>query len=476
MAKNKKSTIYFEDGQNAESVTGSLIYIETEHHKILLEAGLYQSNDVFADYKINSRKFQTFKPKEIDYIFLAHVHADHSLLIPRLYAEGCEATIIAPKGTKELFQIMALDSNYILQKDIDWLRKKYERKYAYLYEEGDIFKAISHFDEYDYKEKIMLDQYLSFEFIPSGHIINAAQLKLWICEHNTVKTILYTSDLGNLELPKYYAKPFEPVDKANIVIAESTYGDSERRNITQKDREKDIEKILTVVEQVQHTKGRVMIPIFSLDRCQNMLTILYNLFSEMPDFNMPILIDSPLAIKISKAYLNLLNEEDAKEWQRILTWKNVKLIHEYTDSRLWQDSGQQCIVLTASGFLVRGRSREWTKTILTEANSHLLFCGFASENSLAGKIKRSTRNKTLTIDNKPYRIKCNITDLKSFSSHIQRDQMIEYYSNINCDKVALVHGEFKGKCSLSEDLQKRIREKNKTSKVVVVNSSTHINF
>ena len=119
--KNKKaSTLVFEDGMNAGFVTGSMIYLKTEHHNILLEAGLFQgSNDIYEDYKINSRTFKSFKPKDIDIIILGHVHADHSLLIPRLYSEGCRATIYAPKGTTELFTIMAQDSCYIIQKDVD---------------------------------------------------------------------------------------------------------------------------------------------------------------------------------------------------------------------------------------------------------------------------------------------------------------------------------------------------------------------
>ena len=334
--KNKKaSTLMFEDGMNAGFVTGSLIYLKTEHHNILLEAGLFQgSNDIYEDYKINSRVFKSFKPKDIDIIILGHVHADHSLLIPRLYSEGCHATIYAPKGTTDLFKIMAQDSCYIIQKDVDWLRKKYNRDYKYLYHEDDINIAASHMVEIDYHNRYEVDENFALEFIPSGHIICAAQTKIWIKENNTVKTLLYTSDLGNYELPKYYATPFEPVEKCHIAICESTYADSHRHSITQKDRDTDLAKIKTVVTQTIENNGRVMIPVFSLDRCQNMLTILYDLFADDKSFTTPILVDSPLAIKICKEYTKLLEGEELEKWEKVMAWKNVKFIHEYTDSRL----------------------------------------------------------------------------------------------------------------------------------------------
>ena len=281
--------------------------------------------------------------------------------------------------------------------------------------------------------------------------------------------------MGNYELEKPYVTPFEKVSKCNIAIVESTYG-NRKKSIGKKDRETDLLKIKTIIEQTVEKNGRVMIPVFSLDRCQNILTVIYDMFSSNKNFNTPVLIDSPLAIKICKEYIKLLKDEELEKWTQIMNWKNLKFINEYTDSKLWQECGNPCIVLTASGYLVRGRSREWIKTILTEANSHIIFCGYASENSLAGKIKKATRNKTITIDNKPYRIKCNITDLKSFSSHIQYNQMLDYYTSIQCDKIALVHGEFKAKCEFAKDLEQELSRKNKTTKVIVVNSSTKINI
>ena len=131
-------------------------------------------------------------------------------------------------------------------------------------------------------------------------------------------------------------------------------------------------------------------------------------------------------------------------------------------------------VLSASGFMVAGRSKSWASKLLPNSNAHILYVGYSSENSLASKIKNGKKQKTITIDGKAILNRCNVTHLKSSSGHIQMSDSLKYYSDINCEKIALVHGEFKGKCEYSKVLQEEIYKKNKTSKVICVNKSTEI--
>ena len=206
-------------GMNADNVTGSMTLIESEGLNILLECGLFQSNDIVGDYRVNNRNLK-FSPKKIDFIILGHVHADHSMLIPRLYAEGCKARIIAPTGTKGFYKLMGQDSAYIIERDCISLEKKYKKSFHRMYTESDVFESAKYIEEYDMGEKIELSDRLTIRFTPSGHIISAAQIELWVTNEikNKTSKILYTSDLGNIRIPKYYSSTFEPVEKANIVI------------------------------------------------------------------------------------------------------------------------------------------------------------------------------------------------------------------------------------------------------------------
>lgn len=461
-------------GGNAEDVTGSMTLIEYGSHKILLECGLYQNDNVLKDYQFNTRKLP-FKPEEIDYIFVGHNHADHILLLPRLYAHGCKAKIIVSKGSTKLFDVMARDSAFIMSRDVETIKRRYNKDVFPIYAEEDVDSTIPYFDEYDIGEKIELDDTLSFQFVPSGHIINACQIVLWIKHNNHIEKIGYTSDVGNLEIPKYYATKFEPINKCNLFIAESTYSDNGRTQVL-KDREKDLEKIHSIIDTVCCDNGhKVLIPVFALDRVQNILTILYKMYGEDESFDIPIIVDSPLAVKITKLYEQLIKDKDELElYHKVMNWENIKFVEEYEDSKAYQNSKGPMIVCACSGWMSAGRSRTWAKKLLPDAMSQIIFVGFSSEGSLSYKIKKGKVTKTLSIDGKAYPNRCNVTDLKSFSSHIQHNQMLDYYSNVDCEKVCLVHGDFKPKCEFAKELQEEISKKNKTSKVISVNKSTSI--
>jgi metallo-beta-lactamase family protein len=472
MGKNKKNQIRVSFlGNNAENVAGSMTLITTQTKNILVECGLVQGNKtMLADYRANSAKFD-FKPKDIDLVIIGHCHADHGNLLPRLYKEGCTAPIIVPKGSYDIMNILMSDSAHIMGKDTETLSKKADKYLEPIYTQDDVDNCLQHIQEYDFDEKHIYDDEFTFRFVGSGHIINAAQIEMWITSGTNTKKILYTSDLGST-LPKHYATKFKAVDKANLVIGEATYANG-RRCATAKDRKTDLEKIKSVINEVCIcNKAKVLIPVFALDRCQNILTVLYEMFKD--DENCPnILIDSPMACKITKLFASLVSGEEKELYSKVLTWDKVKLIEDYETSKVYQESKEPLVCLSCSGMLVSGRSVAWARKLLGNPKNCLLFVGYSADNSLASKIKMG-KHKTITIENKAIPNKAIIVDLKSFSSHLQHDGLLEYYSNINADKIALVHSNFNEKLTFAEELQAEISKKNKTSKVICVNRSTEI--
>lgn len=468
MAKsNSKIQINF-IGEAASDVTGSCIHIQTPHRQILLECGLYQScGSTLETYKINNKHFD-FKPKDIDYVFLCHCHADHIALTPKLYKSDCNARIIAPNGTKQISEILLKDSAHIMDCDAKELSNKFKRSYSPIYYDNDVDKCLKYYEEYPIGETIQLDDYIKFRFVPSGHILNSAQLELWITEGNLTKKIGYTSDLGNIHIHKYYTNNFEPIKKCDVLIGETTYA-REISIANQKTRNKDLEKLETAIRQTCiDNNARVLIPTFSNDRCQNILTHLYDIFSKDESFDIPILVDSPMSIKICEAYSSLLDGEDLDKWKKVIAWKNVRFVHESIDSREWRNSGRPVIALASSGMCVKGRSVGWIANMLSHAKDRIIFCGFAADHSLASIIKEG-KQKTITVSGKRIKNKCQITDLHSFSSHMQRDSLLKTYGATQCEKIILVHGEMNGKIGFAKDLQEEISKNNNTSKVIVCN-------
>ena len=476
MSKKSKSKINIKFcGGNSWDVTGSMTYIETPNRKILLECGLWQSTgSTLENWKINSRRFD-FKPNKLDYVFSCDRHVDHIGLIPRLYSSGATCPIIAPRGSKPIAEILMRDSARIIAGDASSLSEKFGREYVPFYLDSDVDTALGYWKEYD-DEIVTLDEFVKFRFVPSGHIPFARQLELWITEGNVTKKIIYTSDLGNIHLPKPYTKPFKSVfgQRADIIIAESTYA-HEEKIANKKMRKKDIEKLRMVVEQTCVEKQRrILIPSFALARTQEIATVLYDLFSDK-DFNIPIYIDSPMAQNISRVYCDVLEGEGLEKWESVLAWENIHFVGDYVESRELRDSGKPCIAIASSGFMVAGRSVAWCANLLPHANDRIVTIGYAPPGSIAYTIKQGEQ-KTISISGKRYANRCQITNLGSFSSHIQRDSIVKEYGKANAEKLFLVHGDMDGRNSVKPEIEKELSNNNLSTKVVVVQKNMTVSI
>lgn len=475
MAKSKSKIQINFIGESADDVTGSCVHIQTPNRQILLECGLFQScGTTLENYKINNKHFD-FKPKDIDYVFIMHCHADHLCLIPKLYKQGCKAQVIAPLGTKPISEILLRDSVHIMETDALDLSNKFKRDYYPIYTEDNVDECLRHYTEYPIGEIIQLDEYVKFRFLPSGHILNSAQLELWITEGNVTKKIGYTSDLGNIHIKKYYTNKFKAIKKCDVLIGETTYA-REERIANQKMRNKDLEKLETAIRQTcVEDRARVLIPVFANDRCQNILTYLYDIFGSDETFNVPVLVDSPMATRVCKAYSELLDGDEAAKWQEAISWKNVHFVESAIESRDWRESNQPVVVLASSGMMVRGRSTGWAHNMLPRAYDRIIFCGFAAQDSLAAIIKEG-KQKTITVSGHRVKNKCQVTDLHSFSSHMQRDSLLKVYGATECEKIVLIHGEMNGKIEFASDLQEEISKNNNTSKVIVANKGCSLSL
>ena len=475
--KNKDDGIYisFVDEPASEQVTGSMLYIRTSSHNILVEAGCVQSNNMKEDYLTNNRKFKEFKPKNIDLIFLEHNHHDHCNLCPRLVRDGFEGAIITPENSKMIQKIMYEDCVKINEKEAELLNNQNGTNYKPLYTIDDVNKTLEHTIEKPIGEVIYVDETLSFKYVPSGHLLNSCQLLLYITEGNTKKTILVTSDIGSDKIKNRYVGELEYVEKADIVVGESTYGNRPELKIREKERKNDYDKLQSVIDtQIHDLKGRVVIPVFAQGRCQTIATMIYEIYKNK-EWQPKVYVDSPLAIRIFHAYAELLDGEDKEIFDELMNWKNLIFVKEAEDSMALVESNEPCVILSTNGFCTVGRIRHHLKKVIPDPNSTILFCGYASPDSLGGML-RDPKRKYITIDQKNYACRCSVYNLKSLSGHAMFETLLKYYSSISCQKIILHHGDREQKEMLATSLKKELEKKCKTTRVVISNSSLKFNL
>ena len=125
--------------------------------------------------------------------------------------------------------------------------------------------------------------------------------------------------------------------------------------------------------------------------------------------------------------------------------------------------------------MVAGRSVAWCASLLPNANDRIVTIGYAPPGSMAYTIKQG-KQKTISISGKRYANRCQITNLGSFSSHIQRDSIIKEYGEINAEKLFLVHGDMDGRNSVKPEIEKELSNNNLSTKVVVVQKNMAVNI
>ena len=480
IAKKKNKVTIEVIGGNAESVTGSCSKITTDEHVYLFECGLIQDGYTpLENYKLNSKLLQQIKPQDIDYIIIGHNHLDHVGLIPALYARGkCKAKIIVPEKSTCILKEMWLDAAYINQRDVELINLKSDKFLEPFYNEDIVNTVLSYIQELPSDTIINITDELSIRYKNAGHILLSKQTEVYLHGGSHTRKILFTSDLGNLatQESRVFVENFEPITTANVVIGECTYS-ARGRDITKKTLDKDIEKIKSVIEQYCVDHGyRVLIPTFSLDRMPYILWILYNIWGQDESFHIPVVVDSPLANRLLDCYSSILIGESKEKFDEMMAWKNIKRIITPEDSKAAiADKGAK-VICSSSGMLTAGRSVKWLQSILPNENDMILFIGYAGEDTLAWKVKHEKEQKTININGKPYKNKAQITDLLSFSSHMQRKELINYYKSINCNKIYLVHSDKNSKIEFKEDLENAIADCLKSTRVIAVNSGTKINL
>ena len=320
MGKSKDKIRISFIGNNATSVAGSMTLITwgKPQRSILVEAGLVQGEkSLLGEYQANNANFK-FKAKNLDYVFMSDNHGDHSLLFPLVVKRGFTGNAYVPQGFVDIFKPMALDSANIMERNGLDLTKKMKRNYPPIFESQDVYNALDKLHECNFNEKIKLDDEVTVEFIPAGHTIHSSSIILYIKNGNTTRKIAFTGDMGNIAMPRMYTNTFQPIQSANLLVSETTYADA-KRSANGKDREKDVEKIKSIVYDyaIDRKGGQILFPTFSFMRTQIILSLLYDLFYDDEKFTCPIYVASPLACKICDIFDTHLSGEDAEKWKMV---------------------------------------------------------------------------------------------------------------------------------------------------------------
>lgn len=464
MAKQKHKGCLSFIGNNAIEVTGSCTLLEYNDTRILVDCGLRQSSKEQDDHKINMKLSKYIKPNRLDGVILTHIHVDHIGKTPLLFKHNCDCPIYIPKGSKGLLTLMLNDTVKVFSQD-------YERKgIAMPYKQHDVDKMLTYCVEVDLHTMTEITKDISFSFHYAQHIPNSRSVYIECNDGSTLKKIGFTGDFSNYN-ETLFLNDFEPLPQVDILVSECTYSEKGRVHKSN-DRNKDMEKLDTAIKEAKSRKGKVIMPLFSNTRFQAVLTSIYEYYDgKCP---LPILCDSKLAHNISSMW-NKAIDKDNELWQKVYNWDNVRWVKDAKERMAWIKFNESYIVLASGGFLNSGSAIPYVQGLLGSNKNRIVFCGYSSEDSVAGKIKAG-KQKTIKIDGKTCRNNAKVVILNSFSSHADYNELMDYLSSARYNTLYLVHSEQSSKIKFAEELRNRLSKKDRTDKVVATTKDQHIHF
>jgi metallo-beta-lactamase family protein len=427
----------------AKVVTGSCHLLAIEHGpRILIDCGMFQGPEEDRNYSAFG-----FDPSEIDYLLITHAHLDHVGRIPKLVKEGFTGVIYATEATRDIAEIILLDSAKIMKEDFETNYRKAQRKgkeddvKAPLYDEDDVEAAFDltwEYPEYD-NTVVIIENRLKVTYRDAGHILGAAFIEITYQEDSVEQTIVFSGDIGNDK--NLVMKNLAKCPHANYLYVESTYGD---RN--HKDLDASIVEFKSVIIDTLRDWGNVLIPSFAVERTQEILIILKEMYDRKELPHCKIFLDSPMATRATEVYNNysyLLSKQCQEYKERdgtVFDFESLVYTPDVKGSRAINEIDTRAIIIAGSGMCTGGRIIHHFKNRLWNPKNAVIFVGYQAIGTLGRHIVDGAR--WVKIFNEDILIKASVHTINGFSAHADQEGIIKWISQMeDLYRIYLIHGE-----------------------------------
>lgn len=441
----------------AQEVTGSCFLMTVGGRKILVDCGLIQGNS--AD-EARNRDLFLFDPQKIDAVILTHAHLDHSGRLPLLVKRGFTGPIYTHPATRDLCRIMLLDAAYLSVRDAEWENrhlKKNEKPVTPLYTREDVECALQHFTPTQYNEKKSIFPTISFMLSDAGHILGSSIVELWVKHESVQRKLVFSGDLGH----KGASIVCDPaiIQKADLVVMESTYGDRDHRPW-----DATWQELADVIQTARRGKGNIIIPAFAVGRTQELLYVFKKNFYQWGLNDWQMFLDSPMAIETTKVYSsyeNLYDREAYKFLQEegdLYTLPNLYLSETSEESMKINTIRSGAIIIAGSGMCTGGRIRHHLKYNLWRKGCHVIFIGFQAKGTLGRSLVDGA--KSVTLWGETINVHAKVHTIGGLSAHADKNGLLDWYGSFaNQPPVVLIHGELSAAEGLREHIKERFRTK-----------------
>ncbi len=434
----------------AGEVTGSKFLITTDKHRVLIDCGLFQGRK---DLRLLNWERPKFEPRDIDAIVLTHAHIDHTGFLPAVVKGGFKGPIYCTPATQELVQIMLVDSAHLQEE---------EARFANIHGTSKHHPARPLYDQKDVKDTLALirpiERDQSTEILPgfrvfprcAGHILGSTTLTIDV----QGKRLNFSGDIGRYDSP-ILPDP-APIELGDLLLCESTYGDREHPDV---DSQTELKKI--VLESIERG-GPLLIPAFAVGRTQNLLYYLHKLeqAGEIPE--LPVYVDSPMAVSVTEIYRRHLNDYDEEAKARLknggaaIVTSRTTLTQSVDESKRLNSLKGPRIIISASGMATGGRILHHLTRWLPDERSTVLLVGYQAEGTRGRKLLDGEHSIKIFAAMVP--VRATVRTMSSLSAHGDRSELLRWLKSSTGTpaQVKIIHGERASSQAFAKTVEKEL--------------------
>ncbi len=425
----------------AETVTGSCHLLNIDAIEILIDCGMFQGGQGESNYEPFG-----FDPKRVNFLILTHAHVDHVGRVAKLVKEGFRGEIISTTATKDIAKIMLTDSARILAEEYKTLVKKARRRG----EEATVLEPLfteEHVKQLytmpwhtlAYGKKLKLRSHITVTLGNAGHIMGSAFAMIDYREGEKPRRVIFSGDLGSKHRLIIDGPEF-PLH-ADALFIESTYGDRTHKPLAESVKEFK-EAVITTLEG----GGNVLIPSFALERTQEILWLLHEMYEDRELPKCSVFLDSPLATKATRLYNKYpIQLSDEVELSAIggndpfsFPWLTSTPARD--DSMAINKVKEGAIIIAGSGMCTGGRIMHHLKQRLWNPKNAVIFPGFQVNGTLGRRILDGA--EFVKIYGEEIIVRAKVYTINGFSAHADQNDMIEWMQGFeHLGKIFLIHGE-----------------------------------
>lgn len=426
----------------ARTVTGSKHLLElASGKKILMDCGLFQGRR--AESRTRNENFG-FDASSIDVVLLSHAHIDHAGLLPKLYREGFRGRVYATHATYDLATLLLFDSAHIQEKDIRFVnklrRKKGKPAVEPLYVKEDVEGILGLFVGVSYGQPFSPVDGVSVVYRDAGHILGSATMVLTIKEGNKTVKLGFTGDVGSPDRP--ILRDPQPMDDCDYLISESTYGGKAHLPTTESK-----SQLGALIERTAARGGKVIIPAFSVGRTQEIVYALDQLWNEGALPEIPVYVDSPLAVNATGVFLAHPEcfDQELMEYMRTddnpFGFEKLQYVRKAERSKELNGSKMPMVIISASGMCEAGRILHHLRNNIEDPKNTVLIVGYCADHTL-GKALVDKRPR-VRIFGEHHNLRAEVVVMNQYSAHADEPGLVKVIKALDqkrLRKIFLVHG------------------------------------